>query len=98
MDVKPYGYRVGGKEVRSVFAPELPEAEEGRDEGHWAFWSSRVGLDQEKKASQSPRRRSVEDADKTSAIVALQRYPIIPYNPPGPGVPAHEEIFPKVSQ
>ncbi|KAG8956918.1 hypothetical protein FRC00_004741 [Tulasnella sp. 408] len=29
------------------------------------------------------------------AIVALQRYPIIPYNPPGPGFSAEEEPFPK---
>jgi len=32
----------------------------------------------------------------TPAIVALQRYPIIPYNPPGPGLSAEEEILPKV--
>lgn len=32
----------------------------------------------------------------TPAIVALQRYPIIPYNPPGPGVSAEDELFPKL--
>lgn len=29
------------------------------------------------------------------AIISLQRYPIIPYNPPGPGFSAEEEPFPK---
>ncbi|KAG9018860.1 hypothetical protein FRB90_008797 [Tulasnella sp. 427] len=32
----------------------------------------------------------------TPACVALQRYPIIPYNPPGPGVSAADELFPKI--
>ncbi|KAG8849720.1 hypothetical protein FRB96_000660 [Tulasnella sp. 330] len=159
LDVKPYGYRVGVKEVMDVFGHYREEIEvmevDGRTRsrsrksssssedalatpnsffdffspmmseevllgaggggtigrGSCGAFGSALSLDasasvaspvqhrQTKKAKVAAQAREKRSFSSPPSTVTLQRYPIIPYNPPpGGGVGPDEEVFPKVRQ
>lgn len=122
LDIKPYGYRVGQREVWAVFGEDEKKEEKVEEKSGGigsAFFdmlasasAAAMMMEGEVIAAASPSSPTLSAAPlskspkatptrppspPTPACVALQRYPIIPYNPPGPGVSAEDEVFPKVS-